>query len=148
MLGVTQNYTIVRMRFEDDTSIAREKYAIEKFVKIFSGSFKKLGPNDVDYRVFDESGKLIAYVEVKGRFRTIAEAYPLPVAARKLVKLCDKRLNPVMIWSCVDGIIYAKASELKGNVMWGGRKPRANSVNDEELMIYYDKQKAFKYVRF
>lgn len=136
------------MRFEDNTSIAREKDAIKKFVNLFNGTYKKLGKNDIDYRVFNESKELIAYVEVKGRFRTINEAYPLPVAARKIVKLCDKRLNPVMVWSCIDGIIYAKVSEIEGEVKWGGRKPREGSVNDEELMIYYNKQKGFKYVRY
>jgi len=98
--------------------------------------------------VFNSSNELIAYVEVKGRLRPLKEAYPLPVAARKIVKLCDKRLNPVMIWACEDGIIYAKVSEIQGDVRWGGRKPRAHSVNDEELMIYYNQQKGFKYVRF
>ncbi len=136
------------MRFESDKDIDREQRAIEKFVSKFRGTYKKLDPNDIDYRVYDESNKLIAYVEVKGRYRTIANAYPLPVAARKVVKLCDKRLNPVMIWACEDGIIYAKVSEIQGDVRWGGRKPRAHSVNDEELMIYYSQQKGFKYVRF
>ena len=136
------------MRFENKSDLTREKRAIEKFVGIFGGSYKKLGPNDIDYRVFDSSNNLIAYVEVKGRLRALKDAYPLPVAARKIVKLCDKRLNPVMIWACEDGIIYAKVSEIQGSVKWGGRKPRENSFNDEELMIYYEQQKGFKYVRF
>jgi hypothetical protein len=136
------------MRFENKSDLTREKKAIEKFVGIFGGSYKKLGPNDIDYRVFDSSNNLIAYVEVKGRLRALKDAYPLPVAARKIVKLCDKRLNPVMIWACEDGIIYAKVSEIQGSVRWGGRKPRENSFNDEELMIYYEQQKGFKYVRF
>jgi hypothetical protein len=136
------------MRFENKSDLTREKQAIEKFVGIFGGSYKKLGPNDIDYRVFDSSNNLIAYVEVKGRLRALKDAYPLPVAARKVVKLCDKRLNPVMIWACEDGIIYAKVSEIQGSVRWGGRKPRENSFNDEELMIYYEQQKGFKYVRF
>jgi len=136
------------MRFENKSDLTREKKAIEKFVGIFGGSYKKLGPNDIDYRVFDSSNNLIAYVEVKGRLRALKDAYPLPVAARKIVKLCDKRLNPVMIWACEDGIIYAKVSEVQGSVKWGGRKPRENSFNDEELMIYYEQQKGFKYVRF
>tara|TARA_Y100001973_G_C5208996_1_gene343884 strand:+ start:3294 stop:3734 length:441 start_codon:yes stop_codon:yes gene_type:complete len=136
------------MRFETNKDLARERRAIEKFVSRFKGSFKKLSPNDVDYRVYDSKGKLIAYVEVKGRFRTIAEAYPLPVAARKVVKLCDKRLNPVLIWSCEDGIIYGKPTHLKGILKWGGRKPREGAVNDEELMIYYDKQDEFKYHKY
>jgi hypothetical protein len=60
----------------------------------------------------------------------------------------DKRLNPVMIWSCEDGIIYGKIDKLKGEIKWGGRPSRDNSSNDDELMIYYDKQKALKYIRF
>ena len=75
-------------------------------------------------------------------------AYPLPVAARKLVKLVDKRITPVMIWACEDGIIYGKADKLVGTLKWGGKKPREGAVNDLELMVYYDKQKEFKYVRF
>ena len=136
------------MRFESKEDLTREQKAIQKFVGLFKGSFKKLGPNDIDYRVFNNTNELIAYVEVKGRLRPMKEAYPLPVAARKIVKLCDKRLNPVMIWACEDGIIYAKVSDIQGEVKWGGRKPRAHSVNDEELMIYYKQQKGFKYVRY
>ncbi len=77
------------MRFESNKDLTRERKAIEKFVSKFKGTFKKLDPNDVDYRVFDEQGKLIAYAEVKGRYRSLSNAYPLPVAARKVVKLCD-----------------------------------------------------------
>lgn len=137
-----------QMRFESSKDIDREQQAIEKFVSKFKGTYKKLDPNDVDYRVYDDSNKLIAYVEVKGRYRTIANAYPLPVAARKVVKLCDKRLNPVMVWACDDGIIYGKPTHLHGEVRWGGRKPREGAVNDQELMVYYDKQKEFKYFRY
>ena len=79
--------------------------------------------------VRDKDGKLIAYAEVKGRYRTIANCYPLPVAARKVVKLCDKRLNPVMIWACDDGIVYGQPSQIEGSVKWGGRKPREGAVN-------------------
>lgn len=136
------------MTFETEQDLIREKKAIQTFVNMFGGSFKKLDPYDIDYKVFDKDGKLIAYVEVKGRIKTIYNAYPLPVAARKLVKLVDKRLAPVMIWACEDGIIYGKADKLKGDIRWGGRAPRDNSFNDTELMVYYDKQKELKYVRY
>ena len=142
----TKKYT--NMRFESKKDLERERVAIEKFVGRFGGSFKKLDPNDVDYRIYDSAGELIAYAEVKGRYRSIANAYPLPVAARKVVKLCDKRLNPVMIWACDDGIIYAKVKDIYGDIRWGGRKPRQGASNDEELMAYYDKQRAFKYIRY
>lgn len=136
------------MRFESNTDLEREKKAIQKFVSRFKGSYKKLDPNDIDFRVFDEKGKLIAYAEVKGRYRSIANAYPLPIAARKVVKLCDKRLNPVIIWACDDGIIYGKPTHLHGQVKWGGRTPREGAANDEELMLYYDKQEEFRYFRY
>jgi hypothetical protein len=136
------------MTFETEQDLKREHKAITTFVNTFGGSFKKLDPYDIDYKVFDKSGTLIAYVEVKGRIRTMHNAYPLPVAARKIVKLVDKRLQPVIIWSCEDGIIYGKVNKLKGEIKWGGRTPRDNSFNDSELMVYYEKQKTLKYVRF
>lgn len=136
------------MTFETEADLIREKKAIELFVSIFGGSYLKLDPHDVDYKVFDKDKNLIAYAEVKGRIRTIRDAYPLPVAARKLVKLIDKRLTPVIIWACDDGIIYGTANKLYGEIKWGGRPPRVGSVNDSELMVYYDKQKTLKYVRY
>lgn len=134
--------------FETETDLVREKKAIELFVSIFGGSYKKLDPLDIDYKVFDKDKNLIAYAEVKGRIRTMKTAYPLPIAARKLVKLIDKRIVPVIIWACDDGIIYGRADKLFGQIKWGGRPPRDGSVNDSELMAYYDKQKELKYVRY
>ena len=136
------------MRFESNSDLSREKRAIETFVRMFGGSYKKLDPNDVDYRVYDKDGKLISFVEVKGRLRPYEKAYPLPVAARKLVKLGDKRLNPVMIWACDDGIVYSRITSLLGTIRWGGRKPRAGSYNDQELMAYFDKADNFKYIPY
>lgn len=136
------------MIFETEIDLVREKKAIELFVSIFKGSYKKLDPFDIDYKVFDKDNNLIAYVEVKGRIRTMNAAYPLPISAAKLVKLIDKRLNPVIVWACEDGIIYAQANKLVGEIKWGGRTPRDGSYNDAEMMVYYDKQKAMKYVRF
>jgi hypothetical protein len=34
---------------------------------MFGGSFKKLDPQDIDYKVFDKEGNLIAYVEGQGK---------------------------------------------------------------------------------
>lgn len=136
------------MTFETEEDLRRERKAIETFVNLFGGSYEKLGSHDVDFKIFDKDKKLIAYAEVKGRFRSVKDAYPLPIAARKLVKLGDKRLNPVVIWSCDDGIIYGKVASLIGDVRWGGRTPRKGAANDQELMVYYDKQSEFKYVRF
>ena len=78
------------MRFETTADIERERKAIKAFVRIFKGSFEKLGDNDIDYKIFNEAGELIGYTEIKGRHCNMNKAFPLPVAARKLVKLSDK----------------------------------------------------------
>ena len=136
------------MRFETEKDLNREKEAISLFVSVFGGSFKKLDPNDVDYKIFDKDNKLIAYAEVKGRYRTLKMAFPLPIAARKVVKLADKRIPSVVIWACDDGILYGLVNEMTGSVKWGGREPRNGAGHDKELMIYYDRQKEIKYVRY
>lgn len=133
---------------ETETDLLREKKAIETFVKTFGGSYQKLDPYDIDYKIFDENKKVIAYAEVKGRIRTMRDAYPLPISAHKVIKLIDKRLNPIIIWACEDGIIYGRPEQLVGQVKQGGRPPRDGAVSDIELMFYYDRQKSLKYVRF
>jgi hypothetical protein len=105
---------------------------------MFSGSYQKLDPNDIDYKVFDSENKLIAYAEVSSKVKTIRDAYPLSVSAKKLLKLSDKRLNPVLIWSCEDGIIYSKVKGLSGEIVW----------EDEDFVVYFGKQKTMKYIRF
>jgi len=135
-------------RLETMEDLAREIKAIERFVSKFGGSYKKLDPNDIDFRVFDKDNNLIAYVEVKGRKKTISNAYPLPVSLRKVAKLSAKMLNPVIIWACEDGIIYGQINKIQGTVRWGGREPRQDAYNDAELMIYYDKQKELRYYRY
>jgi hypothetical protein len=117
-------------------------------VSIFGGSFQKLSQTDIDYKVFDKDKNLIAYVEVKGRMRRLYNAYPLPISCKKLIKLVDKRLNPTVIWACEDGIIYGKVKEIRGDIRYNGRKPRDGAPNDNELIAYFERQKAFKYVRY
>lgn len=138
------------MRYETKEDLDRERKAIELFVKRFNGSYQKLAPDDIDYRVFNEDKVLIAYVEVKGRKKNIKDVYPLPISAKKVTKLCGKRLNPTIIWACEDGILYGKVKELRGDVRWGGRKPRENNSfnNDSELMMYFNKQKSIKYIKY
>ena len=116
----------------------REKRAIDLFVSLFNGSYQKLDPNDIDYKVFDQDKNLIAYAEVVSVFRVMRESYPLPIDAKKLIKLADKRLNPVVIWSCEDGIIYCKTNKLDGSIKW----------EDDEFTVYAEKVRAMKYIRF
>tara|TARA_R110000796_G_scaffold3472_3_gene13514 strand:- start:10051 stop:10467 length:417 start_codon:yes stop_codon:yes gene_type:complete len=130
------------MRYENETHLEREKRAIEKFTSMFNLTYKKLGHHDIDFQVF-KNGELKGFVEVKGRHQNINDAYPLPVAIRKLAKLQGEygpRLEPMIIWACHDGIIYGKLMKLKGSIQEGGRLPRPESTNDQELMAYYTSQ--------
>jgi len=134
--------------FETNEDLVREQKAVEAFVALFSGSYKKLDPFDIDYKIFDKNNTLVAYAEVKGCSKPMHMAFPLPVSVKKLTKLIDKRLRPVIIWACPDGIIYSDVTKIQGTISYGGRKPRVGSSSDLELMAYYDKQKEFKYVRY
>jgi len=134
--------------FETEQDLIRERKAIERFTSIFKGRFEKLSPDDIDFRIFDKDNTLIAYVEVKGRLKNMAQAYPLPISVQKVFKLWSKMLNPTVIWACDDGIIYGKLKDLQGTLRVGGRTPREGALYDIELMVYYDKQKALKYIRY
>ena len=132
-------------RFESNKDLQREKNAIDAFLGLFNLSANKLGPHDIDYEIFNNVGKAICYAEVKGRLRDIKDAYPLPMAARKLVKLSDKDLAGIVIWACNDGIIFGDPSTLKGDVRYGGRSPRPGAANDREIMVYYSEQENLKW---
>ena len=127
------------MRFEKESDIKRELKAIEFFINKYNLDYKKLGEWDIDFSLH-KNNKLVGYAEVKGRNKNIADAYPLPLAIRKIHSLTEKTKDPVIIWACYDGIIYAKLKKLNGVIKQGGRKPRKHSVNDIELMAYYENQ--------
>ena len=136
------------MRFENAEDISREIKAIRLFVKPFNGKFQKLDDNDIDFKVFDKDNRLISFVEVKGRLKDLRDAFPLPVAVRKLIKLSDKRINPVIIWSCNDAIVYSLVKDLVGKIKYSGRKPRKGSSNDLELMAYFNNDSNFKIIKY
>lgn len=130
------------MRFENDDHRQREQRAITKFCSLFDLTFRKLGENDIDFQIF-KSDRLVGFVEVKGRHRIIADAYPLPIAIRKLNKLQGElapREGPVIVWACHDGIIYGKVRNITGTIRYGGRKVRDGASNDQELMAYFNPQ--------
>lgn len=127
------------MRFEKESDIKREIKAIEFFINKYNLDYKKLGEWDIDFSLH-KNNVLVGYAEVKGRNKNIADAYPLPLAIRKIHSLTEKTKDPIIIWACYDGIIYAKLKKLNGVIKQGGRKPRKHSVNDIELMAYYNEQ--------
>jgi hypothetical protein len=128
--------------------IQKKKHkAIETFISTFGGSYQPQVKGDVDYKIFKD-GELIAYMEVTIRNKTIATAYPLIVPAARMVKLADKRLNPVLMWACDDGVIYARLKDVEAQIKWGSLLPHLDLAEHGELMCYYAKQKHFKYIKY
>ena len=138
------------MRFEKQTDLQREMKAIKLFTDGFKGGFIKLGQNDIDFTILDANHTVIAYAEVKGRNKTMQDAFPLPIAARKIVKLMDKSktVEPIVIWACLDGIIYGRIKKLGGVLKVGGRMPREHAANDIEAMVYYYETADLKKIKY
>ena len=132
-----EQYKYTKM-FEQDQDIKKEKKAIELYLRRLGGSYKKLSKDDVDFRIQGENGAVIGYAEVKVLDTEMKDSFPLMVEARKIIKLRDKRLHAVMIWSCIDGIYYLPIEGLVGRALWS---------EEEELMLSFDNKKLFKYVR-
>lgn len=134
-------------KFETPKNLEREEKAIKLWTSEFpEGCYQKLGGYDIDFRVHNPHKDTYAYVEVKGRHRNISTAYPLPIAARKLVKIHDLLKNDpdtdfaFVIWACDDGIFVGNIEDLIGKVKIGGRSEREGSANDIEVMVEYDEQ--------
>ena len=125
-------------RFESQSDLTREENAIKILCERSNAKYEKLGENDVDFKITKD--KKTYYAEVKGRNRTLDNCYPLPVAARKIVKLCDTKA-PIIVWDCEDAIIYGNVNKLNAEGRTGGRTPREGSTNDIEFMLYFKKQK-------
>ena len=124
--------------FEQDQDINKEKKAIELYLRRLGGTYRKLGIDDVDFRIQGENGAVIGYAEVKVLDTEMKDSFPLMVEARKIIKLRDKRLHAAMIWSCIDGIYYLPIEGLVGRALWS---------EEEELMLSFDNKKLFKYVK-
>jgi hypothetical protein len=125
----------------------RKQKAIDTFTSTFGGSYQPQSKGDVDYKIIKD-GELLAYIEVTPRYKAIANAYPLVVPTARIVKLADKRLMPVLLWACDDGIIYAKLKDVEAQIKWGSFLPHLNLAEHGELMCYYAKQKHFKYIKY
>ena len=124
--------------FENNKDLEREDEAIRVFCEKYNAIYEKLGRFDIDFKV--KIKNTVCFVEVKGRNRKIKDAYPLPISARKIVKLCDKKGEGVIIWACYDGLIYGNIKNIESIGKVGGRKAREGSSNDVEYMLYLDKQ--------
>lgn len=131
-------------RFERPEDISRENKAAtllvgdtDKYV------LEKLDPNDLDFYIRDkETNKVVAVVEIKGvkKVPSVDSEHTPVIALQKLLSLQEyhniKRVpNAYIVWAYGDGIKYTELKSLKGTLAWGGRRKRAGSTNDQELLF-------------
>lgn len=133
--------------FEVQEDRDREIKAIELLCSIYEVDYIKLPSADVDFQLINKRGMVIAYVEVKGRNRTIERAFDLPIAVRKIIKLTNYAIKPIVVWACFDGIIYADINKLVGTIRLGGRPKREGAYNDCEIMAYYNRQENINIIK-
>ena len=115
---------------------------------MFGGSFVALSISDTDFKIFDSKKKLIAYAEViiVDDFYDIST--DLIVKIQSLLRLSNKRLNPVVIWAFNDGIVYSKVTKIEGLIKWGSPKGKPSLPSTMELIADYKQNKNFKYERY
>lgn len=119
-----------------------KKKAATAFVNVFGGSIEILAPSDVYCRVFDKDGTPVAYLDVIVLNQPMNGSYPLKVTAKSLQKLTDKRLNPTLLWSFIDGLIYCKIKNLSGEIYFG----KISKDSPDELIVKITERQ--KYLRF
>jgi hypothetical protein len=137
----------VSVRFESQKDLDRESKAVKLFCDEYNLTSEKLSPNDIDFKIYKD-GKFLFYLEVKGRIRNLQYCFPLPIAVRKLLKMTDKKQDGVILWACLDGIVFSRVENLKGEIRIGGRIRREGSANDIELMSYYNNSSNFKFLQY
>ncbi|MDB4461772.1 hypothetical protein N8289_04190 [Flavobacteriales bacterium] len=126
----------------------KKKKAARTFVNMFGGSFVALSISDTDFKIFDSKKKLIAYAEVVIVDDFYDISTDLIVKIQSLLRLSNKRLNPVVIWAFNDGIVYSKVTKIQGLIKWGSPKGKPSLPSTMELIADYKQNKNFKYERY
>tara|TARA_R110000823_G_scaffold177249_3_gene309842 strand:- start:266 stop:661 length:396 start_codon:yes stop_codon:yes gene_type:complete len=126
----------------------KKKKAARTFVNMFGGSFVALSISDTDFKIFDSKKKLISYAEVVTVNDVYDSSTDLIIKIQRLLRLSNKRLNPVIIWAFNDGIVYSKVTKLEGLIKWGSPNGKPSLPSTMELIAYYKQNKNFKHERY
>ena len=63
--------------FEQDQDIKKEKTAMDLYLRRLGGTYRKLGTDDVDFRIQGETGAVVGYAEVKVLDTEMKDSFPL-----------------------------------------------------------------------
>tara|TARA_R110002124_G_scaffold121716_3_gene280071 strand:- start:920 stop:1345 length:426 start_codon:yes stop_codon:yes gene_type:complete len=138
------------MKFETAKDFARQDRATRLFCNEYDYSYASSEEwAKIDYQIFGVNAEVICGFEVKGcKNQKIGDKETVLVSMRKIVdgQQFQKQNNVpvVMCWSFDDGILFTRLNKLNGEFRLGGRKPRAGSTFDEEMLVYIKQNKLKK----
>jgi len=128
-------------KFESNQDITAEKKLLHDFCTYYKYEGTKLPQWEIDYLVHRQ-GKAIGFVEIKNYTSTFDKYDRGMLSLIKLNKMISshKYLPTLLLmsWACgTKG--WIGLDDIKGEIKWGGRKPRDGSANDMEFVIYFPK---------
>ena len=141
------------MKFETAKDFKRQDRAARYFCNKYDYSYASSEEwGKIDYQIFGVNAEVICGFEVKGcKNQSIGDKKNVLVSMRKIVDAQQYQIKNnkpvVMCWAFDDGILFDKLNNLKGNFKLGGRKPRAGSTFDVEMLVYV-KQENFNKILF
>lgn len=126
-------------KFESNSDLAKEHQTIGVFCETYNTNFTKLPDWEIDYLV-SKKGKAKCFVEVKNYTFDFDKYDTCMISLIKIGKMIKaKDYLPVVLlmrWGCgTKG--WINLTDIKGEIKWGGRKPRDGAANDQEFLIYY-----------
>ena len=130
------------MRFETEKDLLNELEIIKKIAG--KNEFKKLDRFGLDYEII---GK--AFIEIK-KYNTNFDKYQkIIVSCIKLVKMqeASKFLPTYLFIQYIDKLLYIKCDDIEGQLKKGGRTKRNGSTNDQEFLVYVDRNKFKEYFK-
>lgn len=130
------------MIFETEKDLLNELEIIKKIAG--KNEFKKLDRFGLDYEI---TGK--AFIEIK-KYNTNFDKYQkIIVSCIKLVKMqeASKFLPTYLFIQYIDKLLYIKCDDIEGQLKKGGRDKRNGSTNDQEFLVYVDRNKFKEYFK-
>lgn len=124
--------------------------ACSRYVSLSGGSYEQLSkPSDktMVIKIYNENKKLFSYglvVDVPVLIKQQNKNLSLNV--KNLLSVSDKRLNPMIIFSCDDGILYLNAMSVIGQCRFVESIPGVSYSS--ELTICITDFKPMKYIRY
>ena len=127
--------------------LEKSPYDLQIWKEIWLNHFSE----DYDFKYIKNDNFFIPLKYKNSEASIIGDKDIVLVSMRKLVdgqQFQTTHKKPlIMCWFFTDGILYERLNNLAGNFALGGRKPRAGSTHDIELMSYI-KQKKLKKLLF